>query len=61
MPIGNALTSLVVEVRTYSSSGDTVWVDAMTVTAPDGSTIVTPESGAPVEGASWAAIKALYR
>ncbi len=31
---------LVIEARTYSSSGDTIWVDDITVTAPDGATIM---------------------
>ena len=33
---------LVIEVRTYSSPGDTVWIDDLTVTAPDMATITTP-------------------
>lgn len=36
-------TGLVVEVRTYSNYGDTVWIDDMTITAPDHATIRTPE------------------
>ena len=61
-PVGReSHLSLVVEVRTYSNPGDTVWIDAMTVTGPDGVFIVIPESGAPVESESWSAIKALYR
>jgi len=35
-------TGLVVEARTYSDLGDTIWVDGMTVTAPDHCTIKTP-------------------
>lgn len=37
-------TGLVVEVRTYSEDGDTVWVDDLSVTAPDrlGVSITTP-------------------
>ena len=61
VPPGNLSMGLVVEIRTYSEPGDVVWVDAMTVAAPDGAWILTPESGSPVECASWAAIKALYR
>ena len=61
VPPGNYNLSLVVEVRTYSAIGDTVFIDAMSVTAPSGASIMIPESGAPVESASWAAIKALYR
>ena len=61
VPPGNLSMGLVVEIRTYSEPGDVVWVDAMTVTAPEGAWILTPESGAPVECVSWTAIKALYR
>jgi hypothetical protein len=34
-------TGLVVEVRTYSNPGDTVWIDDLQITAPDHATIVT--------------------
>jgi hypothetical protein len=61
VPPSNYNLGLVIEVRTYSSIDDTVCIDAMTVTAPDGAWITVPESGSPVESASWAAIKALYR
>ncbi len=37
-------TGLVVEARTYSSPGDTVWIDDITISAPDGATIhIAPE------------------
>jgi hypothetical protein len=52
---------LVIEIRTYSEIGDTVWVDLMTVTAPDHAEIITPGTLAPVERTSWTSIKALYR
>lgn len=47
-------TGLVIEVRTYSENGDTVWVDDLVVTVPDrpgvmvttpGGTVVVPEPG----------------
>jgi hypothetical protein len=61
-PVGSdAHVGLVVEVRTYSNPGDTVWIDAMTVEGPEGVTIITPESGSPVTAETWSAIKALYR
>ncbi len=35
-------TGLIVEARTYSDALDTIWVDDLTVVAPDSATIVTP-------------------
>jgi len=35
-------TGLVIEARTYSEAGDTVWIDAMKIIAPDHATIYTP-------------------
>ena len=49
-------TGLVIEVRTYSDAGDTIWVDDMTITAPDYATIYTPGetlSPVPIPGAIW--------
>lgn len=40
MPVGK--TGLIIEARTYSDGQDTIWVDDLTVTAPDHATIVTP-------------------
>jgi len=34
---------LVIEVRTYSNPGDTVWIDNLSITAPDGVMIQLPE------------------
>jgi len=53
-------TGLVIEIRTYSSAGDIVWVDDLTVTAPDGATIIVPEDGTALERSSWAGIKATF-
>lgn len=55
-------SGLVVEVRTYSSAGDVVWVDAMTVNVyGDGDEeIITPET-TPVESRTWSSVKALFR
>ena len=54
---------LVIEVRTYSNAGDTVWFDDLHIMAPDGVTIFLPEAElpSPVENSTWAAVKALYR
>ena len=54
-------TGLVIEVRTYTNPGAIVWIDEMTVTAPDGATIVLPAPVSAVESATWTGIKALYR
>lgn len=53
-------TGLVIEVRTYSSPGDIVWIDDMTVTAPAGTTIIVPEDFVALERDTWAGIKATF-
>jgi hypothetical protein len=53
-------TGLVIEVRTYSNPGDTVWVDELIVDAPMTAEIVIPECDNPVNNATWSSIKALY-
>ncbi len=61
-PLGDdAHLSLVVEIRTYSDPGDTVWIDGMEVTGPVGVTIVTPNANTPVDAGTWSHLKALYR
>lgn len=50
-------TGLVVEIRTYSEPGDTVFIDDLTVTAPDDVTIWTPENYLSLQGTTWAGIK----
>ena len=52
-------TGLVIEARTYSSAGDIIWVDDMTVIAPDGATIWTPGNLA-LQNTTWADIKAAF-
>ncbi len=45
---GTDRTGLVIEARTYSGLGDTIWVDDVTITAPDHATIcvaMVPEPG----------------
>ena len=54
-------TGMVIELRTYSSPGDTVWFDDLFIDAPAHVEIITPECMNPVENASWSAIKSLYR
>jgi len=53
-------TGLVIEMRTYSSEGDAVWVDDLTVTAPSGCTILTPDDVASLQASTWAGIKAQF-
>jgi len=50
---------LVIEVRTYSNSGDDVWVDEMTVTAPDWATILTPDETR-LQRETWGSIKSIF-
>ncbi len=52
-------TGLVIEARVYSNPGDIVWIDDMTVIAPDGATIHTPGNVA-LENNTWADIKAAF-
>ena len=49
-------TGLVIECRVYSNPGDIVWIDDLTVTAPDGATIYTPAQQA-LSSDTWGAIK----
>ena len=50
---GGERVGLVIEVRTYSKPGDTVWIDDLTVTAGDHATIITPAAAVPVPAAVW--------
>lgn len=52
-------TGLVIECRTYSSAGDYVWIDDMTIVAPDHATIYLPGYLA-LENSTWADIKAAF-
>lgn len=51
---------LIIQVRTYSEAGATVWIDDMTITAPDGAEIRTPEYAQSLSPDTWAAIKATF-
>ncbi len=52
-------TGIVIEARIYSNPGDIIWVDDLTVVAPDGATIWTPGNLA-LENSTWADIKAAF-
>ena len=52
-------TGIVIECRTYSDPGDTVWIDDLTVTAPDGATIYTPDNYTSITPTTWGAIKTM--
>lgn len=52
---------LVVQVRTYTTDGDTVWVDDLSVTAPPRATIVVPEPATLVMLALGACLPLLRR
>ena len=51
---------LVIQVRTYSDPGDTVWIDDLTITAPETAEIRTPDYSMPLSSDTWAAIKATF-
>ncbi|MDP6418241.1 MAG: hypothetical protein QF492_06835 [Candidatus Krumholzibacteria bacterium] len=53
-------TGIVIHVRTYSSAGDTVWVDDITVDAPDHATVILPEGDTATENATWSSLKAIF-
>jgi len=53
-------TGLVVEIRTYSNPGDTVWIDDLTVTAPDAANIIVPEDYVTLSRSTWAGIKTAF-
>ncbi|MBN2170026.1 MAG: hypothetical protein JW819_01740 [Candidatus Krumholzibacteriota bacterium] len=58
--VADGHTGLVIEVRTYSVPGDTVWVDDLSVTAPVGAVIMIPDGSVPAAATSWTQVKALY-
>lgn len=45
---GNTQSGFVIEARTYSNAGDTIWIDDLTITAPDTAVILTPETASAV-------------
>ena len=55
-------TGLVVEARTYSNPGDTVWIDDLHIEMPDHVYAQIPGcSPVGVESESWGGVKALFR
>jgi hypothetical protein len=52
-------TGMVIECRTYSSQGDIVWIDDMSITAPDGATIYVPGDLA-LSNSTWGEIKTIF-
>jgi len=60
--VADGHTGLVVEIRTYAEPGDTVWLDDLTITAPDGVVVQLPGMD-PVAsaGSTWSRVKSLFR
>ena len=66
--VADGHTGLVIEVRTYSVSGDVVWIDDLQVTAPEHCWIQTPGFMVEPDGTvvasemtAFGGVKALYR
>jgi hypothetical protein len=54
-------TGLMIEGRIYSSDEfDTIWIDDLTITAPDGATIIFPNIPVALVRSTWADIKASF-
>ncbi len=53
-------SGLVIQVRTYSEPGATVWIDDLTITAPETAEIRTPSYSMDLSTDTWAAIKATF-
>ncbi len=54
-------TGLMIEGRIYSSAEfDTIWFDDITITAPDGATIIFPNIPVALVRSTWADIKASF-
>jgi hypothetical protein len=54
-------TGLVIECRTYSVSGDTVWLDDLVIRAPWHALVQVPSGVIGVQSGTWGQIKALYQ
>jgi hypothetical protein len=52
--LGYDRTGLVIEVRTYSNLGDTVWIDDLSVTVPETAKVYVPGQQVPEPGMLWA-------
>ncbi len=60
--VADGHTGLVIEVRTYSNAGDTVWIDNFEVFPPDECTVQTPEAFiVENQSRSFDEVKALFR
>jgi hypothetical protein len=66
--VADGHTGLVIEARTYSNPGDTVWIDDLHICAPDHCWVQTPheiyEPGGDVirtDFATMGMVKTLYR
>lgn len=57
---GGSRAGVVIEVRTYSNPGDTVWIDDLTISTVETATIVTPAAAVPVPAAAWLFGSALF-
>ncbi len=53
-------TGLIIEARTYSSEGDTAWIDDLYVDAPAHAEVIMPEGNVATGQGTWSQIKALY-
>jgi hypothetical protein len=54
-------SGLVIEVRTYSNPGDTIWIDDIAVLAPEGAFIKFPGPGSIAnQNLTWGSVKVLY-
>jgi hypothetical protein len=54
-------SGMVIEARTYSNPGDTVWIDDVEVLAPMHAKIMFPDLIIPTETLTWGGVKSLYR
>jgi len=60
--VADGHTGLVIEARTYSNPGDTVWIDDLQVVVPPSATLYLPIAGASAtNSATWTDVKSLYR
>ncbi len=59
--VADGHTGLMIQGRIYSSAEfDTIWIDDLTITAPDGATILFPNDPVALERETWGAIKAAF-
>jgi len=59
--VSDGHTGLMIEGRIYSGlEFDTIWIDDLTITAPDGATIVLPNIPVALVRSTWADIKSAF-